>query len=403
MNENDSIREENGTADTAAADAVAVPVSTDNATPTHDVIAHDAGNTEGVTPTENTADTAPVTDTESVAAPAAESSEGETSAEVQPPVISEDKAKLVIEAAIAEARAREAEAERERSEGARSFESNSFVSYVDNKKAYKGYDRVESDGKKKSDLSILSWTFFILAFLAGFAALVVLIAAAISKMNLTGVIILMSLICVANIVVGFIVLKRGVHGFKNLLVGVIGTLCFFLLATVANSASDGDSNLNLGDILLGDGDETNVIEVIEDIGLKTDFYLPENYDDFYDYSSSSKKDITLYYEDEKSVNDLLSAMSAHGKFVNKLPTSLIGCLPNGERTYDDDRYYLIYNEGTARFNTLPMASGNYDMIAVIVEFYSDDDATVWAYEYSITFISEHDSIIAIPKKEDNYA
>jgi hypothetical protein len=40
---------------------------------------------------------------------------------------------------------------------------------------------------------------------------------------------------------------------------------------------------------------------------------------------------------------------------------------------------------------------------VIVELYDDDDATVQAYEYSITFISEHDSIIALPNKDEEYA
>ncbi len=406
MNENENIREENGTAVSAtenahATDAESASVSAENTPEATEPTAENT--TEGaanLSPTaeycaDSATDEASATDAGSVPESSAEGVAAASGA-------NEDRAKLVIEAAIAEARARAAEEARIRTKGARSFESNSFVSYVEDKKAYKGYDRVESSGKKKSDLSVLSWALFMLTFLSAFAALFVLIVSAITKENLTYVILLLSSVCIANVVVGFIVLKRGVHGFKNLLVGFIGGLCFVLMVTISDPITNQDDN-GIFDNLFDDGDEAIVAEVIEDIEIKTGLRLPDEYDDFYAYSSSIRSEITLYYEDEASVNDLLSAMSSHGKFINKLPTALLGCLPPAERTYDEDLYYLIYNEGDGRFNALPMASGNYDMIAVIVEFYDDDDATVQAYEYSITFISEHDSIIALQNKDEEYA
>ena len=293
----------------------------------------------------------------------------------------------VTEAQIAQAIAA-ATAAREREVGATSFETESFKSFITPKNNYTGYDRVSPEQKKNQNyLGTLSWTMLILAFPAAFAALVCLLISVAAKINLAPAIIGLSLVCLANAVIGFIIMRKSINGLKNLLTGIIGLFIFILMIIICLSAADDSFGGDIfdNDSIFDDGETDEEIALeLEAIELKLGFDLPE-YERAY-LSEYEKEEIFTVYFDSEQTSKLLAEAEAHNAiFAEKMPTAYIGLLPENERALYDD-YYLIYNEDTGRFNSLPPIGGTYSMVAITINVNSRGEATVWIYRYELNYI-----------------
>lgn len=177
----------------------------------------------------------------------------------------------------------------------------------------------------------------------------------------------------ASLLLSFYLKHKGYRYMKNLIVGLImiALLCIY-----------GSFTFVFSDII--SHDDAPILRVEE----KTEIDIPKhkwiNTTKLFD-EAPNKRELTKSTSDvyfEKEVSDSFEkALADDPRWLSSLSTGLIG-LATDPKDPESADYFLLYNEQTGEFNTVPKEEGVYEFINL---FYDCDDDVLYLVEYELEY------------------
>lgn len=235
--------------------------------------------------------------------------------------------------------------------------------------------RNDAASKKKKRISII---LFIASLLSVEFALVLF--AVLSETNRTvdhalWVFYLMTPLPIASLVFGIAVKSNGRRFIKNIIVGIIMTVCLCIFGSFFFLFTDQVDHGN-----------APVVRVEQTLGIDIPVYERINTDDWSTGKQSVSRghvywDSDVFFSDAEA-NEFERQLAADGRWMSSMPSELIGVTTTlyDIRQFD---YVLIYNEDTGECNALPDASGTYRFLGLQ---YNSEVHCLSIVEYDIDFV-----------------
>lgn len=180
---------------------------------------------------------------------------------------------------------------------------------------------------------------------------------------------------VASIVFGFYLKKKRQKYKKNVIVG-------FIMAAIL--AIYGSFGFLLSDVY--SHDDAPVLRVEEALGIDFPEYTQINTQDWTKGTQYVSRGTVIstsdVYFDEEAVAEFESLIPGDPKWIDRIPSDLIGITSTFCDSVGCD-YYIIYNKDTKEYNTLPAESGTYEFINVL---YDAKDNSMMLVEYTIEYV-----------------
>lgn len=264
---------------------------------------------------------------------------------------------------------------------------------------------VEAEEQRKKDEGFKALKLlFILGSIAAFLIITILMFkeedTAVNVVNCNWVLFLFSLLPLGGIIFGAVANKRGRNGTANIIVGAIFFVICLYLASLGSAISGFDITA------LVDEDEYVEADYIAEAAEKVDFKLPKyeityaehngavglinseddlNQADYnYDASKYIASECVFYCEAEiagMEPADFCRRLGDSDKWMFGLPTELVGAVYDYYYLCDD--YFLLYNEDTQEYNTLPQESGSYKFIVMT---YDEEQNCLLAAEFTTDIV-----------------
>ena len=238
---------------------------------------------------------------------------------------------------------------------------------------------VEAEEQRKKDEGFKALKLlFILGSIAAFLIITILMFkeedTAVNVVNCNWVLFLFSILPLGGIIFGAVANKRGRKGTANIIVGAIFFVICLYLASLGSEISGFDITA------LVDEDEYVEADYIAEAAEKVDFKLPE-YEIVYTRSGDNCE-----YFCEAEITGMKSAdfcrrLGDSDKWMFGLPTEFVGIIYYFY--FDEDDYFLLYNEDTREFNTFPEKAGSYTFILMT---YDEEQNCLLAVEFTTDIV-----------------
>ena len=177
----------------------------------------------------------------------------------------------------------------------------------------------------------------------------------------------------ASLLLSFYLKHKGYRYMKNLIVGLImiALLCIY-----------GSFTFVFSDII--SHEDAPILRVEEKRGIDIPKHKWINTTKLFD-EAPNKRELTKSTSDvyfEKEVSDSFEkALADDPRWLSSLSTGLIG-LATDQKDPESADYFLLYNEQTGEFNTVPKEEGVYRFINL---FYDCDDDVLYLVEYELEY------------------
>lgn len=186
-----------------------------------------------------------------------------------------------------------------------------------------------------------------------------------------------AIIPIASLLYGILIRKKnGKVILKNIIAGAIMSIFLFIAGSIGFMPSDttnGDDSLYLkAETTIGiDLPEYEIVDLTTHEGGVT---------------SRRCTKLATCTAGLDAVNSIAfeKGLDADGKWLSNIPNEYLGLhYSPSSSLFDEDCYYLFYNVTTSEINTLPVASGNYDMISITYDSYLNQFTIA---EYTIKYV-----------------
>lgn len=182
---------------------------------------------------------------------------------------------------------------------------------------------------------------------------------------------------IASLLYGILIRKKyGKVILKNIIAGAIMSILLFIFGSIGFMPSDTTN-----------GDDSLYLKAETTIGIDLPEYERVSLTTYGDVVTTIRctKHATCTAElDAANSSAFEKGLDADGKWLSNIPNEYLGLhYSPSSSVFDSDCYYIFYNVTTSEINTLPVASGNYDMISITYDSYLNQFTIA---EYTIKYV-----------------